>query len=545
MVDEAVDLKVDLSGGASKAGAKRAARTKQALAKAERIEKLHSRKKQLNLVKGVVVAQAGYGTEAVGLSPAQIKTLRTKVTSALGYKQGMCSTTLLALHQEPSPAIAFRWKHLKEWISLWFDCPELHGDIKKAWKVMAGKLRQIESSAARWRQAQGPIGGMIAMLMDLGWTADQPDRWTTSEQTDWWMSEDPMDLNHVKNEFYRVGQLVEWAKAARHHCGAGAEGGVLLGPAQRLRRKLKRDGLVVDVGLLDAVVTSALWTSTRCSEAGYRINKACKLCGHPEDSEGHRLWHCPIVIASWESDIRETNFLIDDATKLDEDLDSSGLMRWQRVPCFWLRSLIPTQWVTFEEPKDQRVWLSGLCGQEVWPLNGRHVYIDESAGECSSNPWLRRAGWGLVVLGDDREVLGAASATHPGPDQSQTSAVLAGVLYLLTHSTGDVVVRPDCNVAVDGLVDVLHGRLCQFGTYAQVWHEISQVPQTRTGNVTVKRVDAHVDVRDYLELGYPVEDWLGDKLSDFLAGNAAKANGFPLQAITNWDFFNGRSLQIL
>ena len=545
VVDQAVDLGLDLSATAKKGFAKRSARTKLAMAKSERIACLQSRHHRLNFTKGITVAQASYGTEAVGLSPEQARVLRSKVTSALGYKQGMCPTSLLEINKEQDPVAALRWRQVKEWIHLWLESPELHKEIRRTWKTMHSKLIGIESSARRWQAAHGVVGGMISALTDIGWQAEEPDQWVTPENTLWWMAQDPMDLNHIRKEFFRLSQLTAWAKASRHHNGSGAQDGVVMEHAQKLRGRLKRQGHVIEAGLLDSIVAAGLWTNERCSDAGYTIDKRCPLCGYQNDGEGHRMWHCEVIKQSQDKDIVGSNHLIKDAVKLDPDVDDSGLMRWQRIPCFWIRSLIPSKWFSVEAPSEQKLWLNGICQEAIWCTGGRHVYIDESAGEFSANPWLRRAGWGMVILGADRQVIGAASGTQPGEDQTQTMAVLSAVLYLLKNSQGDVVIRPDCNMAVEGLQEVLKGNLTQFGSYAQMWHDIDGALGRRQGAVNVKRVDAHVDVREYLDKGYPVEDWLGNELADFLAGNAARANGPPLQMVTDWEFFNGRAVKIL
>ena len=67
-VDKAVDLGIDVSATQERANSKRSARTKLAFAKAERITRLHRRQLKLNMMKTVVVSQASYGTEAVGIN---------------------------------------------------------------------------------------------------------------------------------------------------------------------------------------------------------------------------------------------------------------------------------------------------------------------------------------------------------------------------------------------------------------------------------------------------------------------------------------------
>ena len=52
----------------------------------------------------------------------------------------------------------------------------------------------------------------------------------------------------------------------------------------------------------------------------------------------------------------------------------------------------------------------------------------------------------------------------------------------------------------------------------------------RVGSVQIYRVDAHADVRAYIEKGLNVKDWWGNEIADHLAGSAAEANRLPHQA---------------
>ena len=542
-VDKAVDLGIDVSASAERAGAKRAARVKLAFAKAERITRLHRRHVRLNMVKTVVVSQASYGTEAVGIRPSEAMALKRKITAMLGLKQGMCSATLLAIHREQQPVASIRWRQLKEWISLWVDNPQDHDKIRVTWNKTFHVLRQQESTAARWSLVNGPVAGLIATLIDIGWNPKKPDVWFTQEGTMWWMTRDPMDMLQIRNEFLQLSELADWRAAARHHLGTGMEGGVHVVPLLKLRRKLKREGLIVQVGLLDAIATAGLWTDHRCKEAGYSISSVCKFCGQSDDTEEHRLWGCKVIMDSDDPDIARSNHLAKYAQRLADD--GSGETMAQRAQCFWLRGLIPRSWITEDPTPAQRIWASGICQQELWDAEARSVYIDESAGAFSSNEVLRRCGWGFVILSEDNTVLGAVSGTQPGTEQTQNAAVLTGIEYMLKHSVGDICVRPDSNMAVDGLRRVLRGELSQFGPHAHSWHAISRALEARHGAVTVERVDAHADVDDYIEHGYPVQDWIGNEVADYLAGEAARANGPSLQRITDWDFFCGRATLIL
>ena len=203
--------------------------------------------------------------------------------------------------------------------------------------------------------------------------------------------------------------------------------------AAKLRAKAIAAGEPMRAGLIDSVVTSGMWTNARCHEAGYNIATTCQLCGAAEDSEAHRLWHCPAVCNSKLRDIVASNHLCVEARATAPDDPRPA---HQRVPCLWLRGIIPSPWLETKVPENIKTASMGIFEQDDWNLHQKTVYLDESAGRYSSNPSLRRCGWGLYVMDDERCPSGAYSATLPGAQQSQIRACLEGILHIARRSTG-------------------------------------------------------------------------------------------------------------
>eukprot|EP00959_Pyramimonas_sp_CCMP1952_P351464 7363812-Pyramimonas_sp.AAC.1 len=58
------------------------------------------------------------------------------------------------------------------------------------------------------------------------------------------------------------------------------------------RSALASDLLGHQKGTLLAFLTQNIWTMERAKAAGYDVPVECQ-CGHPSDSLGHRLLHCP------------------------------------------------------------------------------------------------------------------------------------------------------------------------------------------------------------------------------------------------------------
>ena len=222
--NSATDLGIDLSSNNCKAKEKRTARMKAAEAKADRIAKIKGASTRAHLMKTVSMAQAIYGTEAVAITPNQAEGIRRRFTSMLGHKRGMCNASLINIHEQDNPIAEIRWRQLKEWIALWEASPEKHAQIRKTWRATHDMMSNMDTTES-YRNAIGPVRSMIAMLMEIGIVATEPDAWDTGRGRTWIMSDDPIDLKAFKTEFVQLVDEAGWSKAARHHQGKGMENG--------------------------------------------------------------------------------------------------------------------------------------------------------------------------------------------------------------------------------------------------------------------------------------------------------------------------------
>jgi ribonuclease HI len=346
-----------------------------------------------------------------------------------------------------------------------------------------------------------------------------------------------MDMSLVQEEFIRLADAPRWRGAALHHTGGGLQDGAYLQPAKKYRRRLVDRGDYKPAALLECVCAAGLWTSSRCQAAGYHIDTVCPLCGEGPDTEEHRLWWCSKVREQQDHAISSTNHLAAFAKAIGDD----GLSNASRCPAFWLRGLIPTSWMLPVPAPPQRIWTYGVFGNDQWNVHQRVVYVDESAGEFSSNPLLRRCGWGLVMLDSNLKLEGAVGGTLEGERQTQVAACLDAILYLIRHSSGDVIIKPDCNYAVEGMRSLLRGTLKQFCPHAHIWDQIRSALDGREGTVEVQKVDSHVDAQDYIDSGYEIADWIGNEAADTIAGDAACSNKVPLQLESDYELYSGRA----
>ena len=120
------------------------------------------------------------------------------------------------------------------------------------------------------------------------------------------------------------------------------------------------------------------------------------------------------------NDTAQTLARHDDSEEAEEHSNYSTAM--EEWPCFWLRGLVPRAWLTIDPLPTARTWSNGILGGGRANVHGETLYIDESAGNNSSVPHLRRAGWGIVALDDEGEAAGAAAGTQGGEVQTQIAA---------------------------------------------------------------------------------------------------------------------------
>ena len=116
--------------------------------------------------------------------------------------------------------------------------------------------------------------------------------------------------------------------------------------------------------------------------------------------------------------------------------------------CFWNRAIVPKPWLMLEKPPSStQVFAFGAAsdGQgDLFCTEDYVVYLDESGGDFSSDPRIRRAGWGLAFLpkrlgnsipelNDACQLTAGFSGTVAGIVQSTPARCLDGI-YLCPAS---------------------------------------------------------------------------------------------------------------
>ena len=192
------------------------------------------------------IRDSTYGKEGMGISPSDLRTLRTQAAEATtGPAKGKCTTTSIWLAYGPAfdPAIRVVKDQVGIWLDVWLSCDQIQ--VSRAWAKIKMKFLQAEKP---WATVRGPIGSTIATLISIGWNPISPFLWIDAEGFKWKFNGGPRD--DIMAELER--QLSERisAQAAKHRCGTGLEKGPDLSIMRKHLDKLQREGEHRDAGTL-------------------------------------------------------------------------------------------------------------------------------------------------------------------------------------------------------------------------------------------------------------------------------------------------------
>ncbi len=115
----------------------------------------------------------------------------------------------------------------------------------------------------------------------------------------------------------------------------------------------------------------------------------CPRCHAAEETTFHQLWECPS-----NAEVSGTHLEL-----LPEARDA-----WQDCPAFWLRGLVPLQWVYPHSMRDPQGALNFSGCRPSQPIDvppGAIIGTDGSGGPHSAQPRFRRCGWGFTVVSSD------------------------------------------------------------------------------------------------------------------------------------------------
>ena len=296
------DLGADVSLGLSRQLHTRMARSHQALGRLDRLRRAVGTTKSARcLVFTGAAPQYSWGRAMQGTSPSELRRLRSAVGTSLCIRlRGGCLTTAFAISvgEGRDPAFALPLGLLQVWVKLWATSVEARQATQSYLSRMASAITC--GSSAVWNRVKGPLAGLAATLMDMGWSFPASGRWFDHKgsvdnpegyQVDFGSPALGMDLISLATASLRASI---WAQAAQHYAGKGVESGADLTSAMALIRRLERDGDSCKAGMARCILQGACWSPQRLWDEGYEVDTVCPACGARGWATSTESGHAPL-----------------------------------------------------------------------------------------------------------------------------------------------------------------------------------------------------------------------------------------------------------
>ncbi|CAK0839124.1 unnamed protein product, partial [Prorocentrum cordatum] len=262
-------------------------------------------------------------------------------------------------------------------------------------------------------------------------------------------------------------------------------------------------------------VVTKLQRPRRRFEAGLADDSVCPLCGDHHCDDYHKFWGCPLLFQADHPLIQATEDLVDTAQGGDQPA------------CLWLRGFVPAGLAlkAVEDTAPQRPVLVGT-GAFLDPPEPRGGWrlgsVDGSGGAFSSDPRLRRVGWGAGVWDEDLNLLGTLQGNVIGL-QTINRAELKGATELLKHTQGDLIVVTDSAYLIRGYH---RGPRRRARSNRRLWAELWRVLGARTGQVKFLKVKSHATDPE-VRARFPAWALYVNEQADEFAGQAAASAAVP------------------
>ena len=548
VASRATDLGVDVVACSTRRLPKRASRAKRAGAQNSKVILLKHKRAMVRIHRTAVKPKEGYDSSVFGVPPSILAKRRAAAAKHCGWKAGMCTTTLFAIEGARGcvdPAVLEPTATVNAFLSIWLGQKEMRGQIADAWYEAAFESVMLKPAMA-WRRAKGPVRATICVLKAAGWLPGSATQWTAPDGLEFLLSDAPVDRRCFSDYFADTLRRKLWATAASFHLGGGIEGLMDVSSVAAYVRRLRNKGDHQKAQLALMCACAGLWTKSRIREAGYAVadgDVLCDLCRSDVDTVFHRVYRCPVVLAGQDPDILSTNGLVAHAR---EDL-----------PAIWCRGLVPLDLLEIPPPPmetDVMNFGNFSSMQDGELANAAHYrfFLDESGGVDSSDPRIRRCGWGIAALDRSEEpttlaarcaFLGGWASPLAGSPQTATRACLAGLIFLLEKTVGPLLVFLDAKYLVDGYEKGRHHQ--PQGTHADLWHRIGLLVNERPHPVEVRKTKAHIAADQVVRGEADLVQWVGNHWADALAASGARRGQVSSDVRLNVAVLTGRSYNII
>ena len=381
----AKDLGMELAGGRRRCTRLSSDRRRKALARLGKLKglRIKSPRTTSRLFSMSVLASGQWGHQAQGVSPKVLRSVRLQTASIAGrVNTGSIEVALeMGGPLVQDPLVSIVTQHFKALARVLVSLRDRE-QLSRTWAQLSEQLRRPD----RWKIVCGPLGAMVAYLLDLGIPAPTAHQWIfpaglcPATMAGTWEANHRVSLNPLDRS--------QWAAIA-----------VCLGKACELKR---RETIGRQAGCsslsqgIDTTVprlllkhaprskTSALRTAWQGAMKSRRVkaDQLCPLCRKPLSPQ-----HMSMECKWWRGRVPPPP------------------KHWERLKtkypyeCLWARGLMPAAATRltgylFGSASERA---QGSCEQETW--SAEHLYAtDASGGPHASDPRGRVVAWSVVAF---------------------------------------------------------------------------------------------------------------------------------------------------
>ena len=434
----AKDLGVANAAGRARRTQAQAKRLRKGSTRGTRLQSLRVRSvaHRVRVSKMGSLSAAIWGHQGLGLSPKQLRGLRTQAAQA-GRRQKLGSVDVVFSLGEGNCCDPLRTVILQHWRTLHkllFAQP-MPDKYRRLWKITWSKLQKAPK---RWALVKGPIAAMVAYLQDLGVEASDPTTWRFPKGSLrgpglWKFEEDTVTVqpglsteHQVKEGLSRLLQSAANRRISQQDAGTGTISGVDWTVPRRLTKsQAKRPNHLT---ALRMVWQGGFFTTTKGAK------RRCPLCHKPAD-----LRHVLLECQWWRG------------------RGPSPPSHWQKLQArwpaesLWVRGLPPAEYTAFPPlapgataPRRKGIW------SQAQIVDAGHLVFGTDATGTTNDPRTRVVAAAVVACtlceGHLKEVGCITQVLPPGCSVVQGEAL--ALALLLRHTTGKVAVTVDCRPAI-------------------------------------------------------------------------------------------------
>ena len=475
-----------------------------------------------------------FGSGSMGVAPTSVNALRTHAAAAALGKAGQCGSSAIAIAfpMGTDPAVKVRVEIIGQWLRTWLSSSDDEKlQIRREWPRNIHRLNH----KARWSMVYGPLRAAIATLLDLGWSPVAPDHWKEpGDDGLWWQFTGLGDFKRFHDAVARTAMAPLWRKAAEHMSGKGMENGADFFILKKHLLHYQKKGMDDCHQALQVIAAGACWPRTRKLEAGLLGSATCVRCGHPAEDDTHFFWGCEKNSELRPKEVCKTQYLC-------------GRALASQNKAFWNRGIVtPSMYPVLPEPSDDPDVF--LLGSNAAFSKAHRFFLDGSGGEQSSDPRLRRTGWGAAVVDTTvpgvPELVAGVFGPVPGPEHTVPRSELYAAVYVLesVELDTDIHLISDSKYFVD---KACRRRPDSFlAGHGDLWDRYWNAVENREGNVRISKVKAHATQED-LDRGVVSWDWYaGNAMADKLAVEGASRAALPAAIIMEFQATDSMAWQV-